>query len=50
LPAAFFFGDVFFRRCSTALRMYASASGVLQDVSPWSTSTGPMRFAAASAS
>src|SRR5262245_38246028 len=27
--------------------MESTASGVLQSVSPWSTSTGPMRFAAA---
>lgn len=38
-----------YRPCFDALAMYVTASGVLQLVSPWSTSTLPMRFAAATA-
>ena len=39
------YADRLFRRAHMRL-MYATASGVLQEVSPWSTTTGPMRRAA----
>ena len=37
------------RLCFTAFSMLGTASGVVQVVSPWSTSTLPMRLAAAMA-